>query len=138
MALISIAEASRLTGKSIPTIYRHIKSGKLSKIGDKIDTSEIMRLYGAFTNTADSQNSQNKNQDDNIKLSMLQRENEILRQQIKHDRDQIEDLKDDRDQWRQQATMLLSHQPEQQEPDTDKSNKKEDSLLWRRLFSRNS
>jgi hypothetical protein len=138
MALISIAEASRLTGKSIPTIYRHINSGKLSKTGDKIDTSEIMRLYGAFTNTADSQNYQNKNQDDNLSLSMLQRENEILRQQIKHDRDQIEDIKDDRDHWRQQATMLLSHQPEQQKPDIAKTNRKEDSLLWKRLFSRNS
>ena len=125
MTLISVAEASSLTGKSIPTIYRHINSGKLSRTGDKVDTSEVLRVYGAFKKTKDNQFYQNDNQVEsqieNIKLSMLQRENEILQAQI-------DDLKTDRDQWRNQATMLLTHQPEQVTPTG--------SLLFEKLFGR--
>ena len=47
MALVTISEASRLTGKARKTIYAHIKSGKVkSKLGKddlrKIDTSELV------------------------------------------------------------------------------------------------
>ena len=125
MTLLSVAEVSQLTRKSIPTIYRHIHSGKLSRIGEKIDTAEVLRVYGAFPNTKDNQYSQNDNQVDNqienIKLSMLQRENKILQAQI-------DDLKTDRDQWRNQATMLLTHQPEPVAPTR--------SLLFEKLFGR--
>lgn len=53
MSLISISEASELTGKSIPTIYHHIKDGKLSQADNKIDTTELLRLYGAFRSSTD-------------------------------------------------------------------------------------
>lgn len=53
MSLISISEASELTGKSIPTIYRHVKDGKLTKIDNKIDTAELLRVYGAFRGSTD-------------------------------------------------------------------------------------
>lgn len=53
MPLVSISEAARLTGKNRSTLHRHIQQGKLSKTIDetgesKIDTSEILRVYGAF------------------------------------------------------------------------------------------
>jgi predicted DNA-binding transcriptional regulator AlpA len=136
MALISIAEASQLTGKSIPTIYRHIKAGKLSKTNDKLDTAEILRLYGAFPKTTDNKNSQNENQVENIKLSMIQRENELFKQQAERDREQIADLKGDRDHWRNQATLLLTHKPEKLKPEGEQITKPEASLLWRKLFGR--
>ncbi len=53
MSLISISEASELTGKSIPTIYRHVKDGKLTKVDNKIDTTELLRIYGAFRVSTD-------------------------------------------------------------------------------------
>ena len=51
MALVTITEASKLTGKSRKTIYSHLKKGKLSSSlqadGTKqIDTSELIRVYG--------------------------------------------------------------------------------------------
>jgi len=54
MALVSISEASRLTGKSRTTIQAYIKQGKLTRCTDddnkpKIDTSELLRVFGAFT-----------------------------------------------------------------------------------------
>ena len=50
MALVTISEASRLTGKARKTIYAHIQSGKVSsRLGKdkvrKIDTSELVRVY---------------------------------------------------------------------------------------------
>ena len=51
MSLITISEASRLTGKSDKTLYRHISEGSLSvsqrEDGTKlVETSELQRRYG--------------------------------------------------------------------------------------------
>ena len=49
MPIVSRKEAMRLTGKSHATLYRHLKSGKLSKAPDGgIDTAELIRVYGEF------------------------------------------------------------------------------------------
>ena len=49
MPIVSRKEAIQLTGKSHATIYRHLKSGKLSKTPDGgIDTAELIRVYGEF------------------------------------------------------------------------------------------
>ncbi len=50
MALVTISEAARLTGKARKTLYAHIKSGKVSsRLGKdkvrRIDTSELARVY---------------------------------------------------------------------------------------------
>jgi flagellar motility protein MotE (MotC chaperone) len=53
MALVSIAEAAKLVGKSKRTIYNDLHKGKLSASqdctdGKTIDTSELVRVYGAL------------------------------------------------------------------------------------------
>jgi len=55
MAIVTISEAARLTGKSRQTLHRHIVTGKLSKCnteknGIGIDTSELLRVYGSIKN----------------------------------------------------------------------------------------
>jgi len=50
MALITISETARLTGKNRTTIYKYINSGKLSVVtgvdgSKKIDTSEVLRVF---------------------------------------------------------------------------------------------
>jgi polyhydroxyalkanoate synthesis regulator phasin len=57
MALVSVTEAARLTGKNRATIHRYIKQGKLSQISDatntkKVDTSELIRVFGSLTATS--------------------------------------------------------------------------------------
>ena len=54
MAIVSISEAARLTGKSRTTIQKYIKQGKLSKCADVdgtfgIDISELLRVFGSFS-----------------------------------------------------------------------------------------
>jgi predicted transcriptional regulator len=52
MAIVTVIEAARLTGKSTQTLYRHIKAGKLSRRTDnKLDTAELLRVYGEFKAT---------------------------------------------------------------------------------------
>jgi len=63
MAAITISEAANLTGKSIKTIYRHIKNGKLSSIQNEnniktIDISELIRVYGELKHAPEQINSQ--------------------------------------------------------------------------------
>jgi len=64
MAGVSISEAARLVKVSRPTIYKMINTGKLSytsvvKQGKEvkaIDTSELIRVFGALPGVADGVN----------------------------------------------------------------------------------
>jgi len=56
MALLSATQAAKAVGKSVPTITRAIKKGKLSAIrldggGYEIDPSELFRVWEAVTNS---------------------------------------------------------------------------------------
>ena len=99
MALVSISEAARLVGKSRRTLQRDIVAGKLSKCdnGQKLDTSELLRVYGAFlpaTNVAAesatmSQNVAGKSEtmsqdvaDMRVRLAALEAENAALKDQL--------------------------------------------------------
>lgn len=113
MAKISVAEAAKLTGKSVKTIYRHIDTGKLSSSqndnGSKsIDISELQRVYGnlsmAIENVTNSQLSEVENQNDNQMRQLLQQENEMLKKLLDEKENHIASLK--------QAMLLLEHKEE--------------------------
>lgn len=124
-------QAAELTGKNVATITRAIKSGKLSASKDaagawQIDGAELSRVYPLQmqkTQTPDMQSGANPTQKemqspDNAlreELATLRervRSQELLlterQEQIANRQDQITDLREDRDRWRQQATGLLS------------------------------
>ena len=46
MAIVSLTEAAELAGVSRGTLYNRLKRGELSRSGDGIDTSELMRVFG--------------------------------------------------------------------------------------------
>ena len=90
MAYVTIEEAAKLTGKSVQSLYRHVKQGKVSKHHDGFDTAELMRVYGALRNTTDTAvNFEKVSNESEVELSMLKRENELLR-------DNIEELRTDK------------------------------------------
>jgi len=110
MAKVSVAEAAKLTGKSIKTIYRHIDTGKLSSSqnenGSKsIDTSELQRVYGdikiASENVIDSQVSEIEKENDNQAKQLLQQENELLKKLLDEKDSHINSLN--------RAMLLLEH-----------------------------
>jgi hypothetical protein len=83
MAYVTIEEASKLTGKSTQSLYRHVKQGKVSKHHDGFDTAELMRVYGALRNLSDTTvNFEKVSNESGLELSLLRRENELLRGNI--------------------------------------------------------
>lgn len=97
MALVSISEAARLTGKARSTLHKYIRQGKLSTTTDQntgnksIETSELIRVFGKISNssTTDSdsvthvselqQETPNTTQSLQIKLQLLEQENTHLK-----------------------------------------------------------
>ena len=83
MAYVTIEEAAKLTGKSVQSLYRHVKQGKVSKHHDGFDTAELMRVYGALRNLSDTTvNLEKVSNESGLELSLLRRENELLRGNI--------------------------------------------------------
>lgn len=63
MPIVSITKASKLSGKSVRTIHRHLANGRLSYVmtnnGKGIDVSELIRSYGAImTDMSDTDKNQ--------------------------------------------------------------------------------
>jgi len=114
MAKVSVAEAAKLTGKSIKTIYRHIDTGKLSSSQNNnnsksIDTSELQRVYGSIKiqneNVINPQMSDTENNNDNQVRQLLQQENEMLKKLLDEKENHIASLK--------QAMLLLEHKKQE-------------------------
>jgi hypothetical protein len=82
MPNVSVLEASKLTGKSSQTIYRHIKRGKLSKTEDGIDTRELMRVYGALRTETPDTPAAPTTTGASVEIDYLKRENQLLREQL--------------------------------------------------------
>jgi hypothetical protein len=72
-------------------------------------------------------------QSTNESLPLASIENAYLRDKIALLENMLDDIKGDRDHWRNQATMLLTHQPE-----TPKVEQPTRSRLYEKLFGRKS
>lgn len=100
--LVTITQASRLTGKARKTLYAHANTGKLSlsKFGDgrtAVDTSELHRCYGDFKESVTleklpiDKNVTNGNDVLNA-LFELKNENALLREEMHKLREEIINL----------------------------------------------
>lgn len=136
MAIVSISEAAKITGKARSTIQSYIKTGKLSKTTDShtgvvgIDTSELIRCFGKLITTplghvSNEQISQQTTLDTTsnttgeiIKITVLEKEIELLKKIIEE--------KDEHNKSLKQAILLLEN----------KKLKKENHSWFSRLFSK--
>jgi len=137
MALITISETARLTGKNRTTIYKYINSGKLSVVASvdgskKIDTSEILRVF------PDCKIIEKQQHGDNVTQQHATQEVDTLRQEISHLKElmkaQQELLaeKDKRNEDLKQALLLIeSKLPTTPEPVTPQVVKKS-WLFWKK------
>jgi len=128
MAKVSISEAARLAGISRPTIYKLMNSGKLNftsvvkagKTVKNIDTSELIRVFGAIGNLPAATDF-TVNQEQEItqvnspdlqrlqhEFELLQKENEGLKEAVASRDEHISSLR--------QAMLLLEHKQDMQQP----------------------
>ncbi|MDO6592174.1 hypothetical protein DS901_04865 [Loktanella sp. D2R18] len=121
--LLSASQAAKEVGKSIPTITRAIKKGKLSAAkteegGYQIDPAELFRVWPAAKSdaTPERNNATGKKlghvTPENVDVTGgLEAEVKFLKQLLEDRDGTIADLKDQRDKWQEQAkTLLISNQ----------------------------
>ena len=127
----SAGQAAKATGKSIPTITRAIKSGKISASrksggGYEIDPAELHRLFDAVTPDSD------------VTVTELGRETPIipnvLQDKVKMLEEALADVRDDRDHWRQQAERLAMALPAPTAPASGQG--KHARGFWARLMGK--
>jgi len=131
----TLGTAAKAVGKSKATISKAIKSGKISATKHDngsytIDPAELHRVYPPTpSETVDGEQSDTPTRPVGRRPSGLKETPETALLQVKLEAAQkrIEDLEEDRDQWRQQANRLLSHSPPQQAVTQPKG-------FWKRLF----
>lgn len=116
MAVVSISEAARLTGKSRKTIQRYVADGRISMSQhvagrSGIDTAELVRVFGelsrpapALSHATESQaDASNVSLDVAATLAQLQAENALLKAQIEAKDANLADLR--------QSLRLLEYVP---------------------------
>ena len=112
--MYTLGTAAKATGKSKATISKALKSGRISGQKDDsgvyhIDPAELHRVYPPTTQ--DERKETPESDPQNTHTSALVRELEMRLEAVQQrltDKDGvIDDLREDRDRWRQQATFLL-------------------------------
>jgi len=102
MAIVSISEAARRTGKSRKTIQRYVADGRMSMsqtdAGTKgIDTSELIRVFGEMSrpSSASSHETVSRLGAPNVAdiLATVQAENLALRAELKAKDENLADLR---------------------------------------------
>lgn len=135
MAKVSLSQAAKDTGVSLPTLSRWRKSGKISAIkngsgGYIIDTSEYDRI-GEFKKQSRNMKGETKgfmketvtsNETAN-EMRVIEVEVNVLRERIRDKDSLIEDLREDRDEWKKQAQTLLLQNPIRSSEKSVESNK---------------
>ena len=102
---LSASQAAKSVGKSVPTITRAIKKGKLTAKprdggGWIIDAAELFRVWPAISNDTDENNTM-LGSETTIEASVLERELDLTREMLN-------EAKADRDSWKEQAQKITA------------------------------
>ena len=136
MPYLTLGQAAKSAGKTKPTILNAIKKGRISaKKNDarewQIDPAELHRVYPPV-----SSNSSKEDETLRCETPSNANDNKVLADKLKVAEERIsaleadkEDLRQDRDEWRRQATALLTDQREKPLQKTDD----EPLTLWQWL-----
>jgi len=106
----TLGTAAKAVGKSKATISKAIKNGKISATKHDngsytIEPSELHRVYPPKPNETVSSEQIETPKVTGVNDSELK----VLQAKLEAAQQRIEDLIEDRDQWRQQANRLLTH-----------------------------
>ena len=130
---LSANEAAKRTGKSVPTITRSIKSGKISaeKTGSGgylIDPSELFRVFPPVTLDSDATPTTLARETH----PLLSSETLLLQEKLNNLEAALAEAKAERDEWRNQAKRLAMALPAPEAGERMKDGHKKG--FWKRLF----
>lgn len=119
---LSANEAAKQTGKSVPTITRAIKSGKMSADrtesgGYQIDPAELFRVFPAIK----LRTNETPNTLQNETANVTPHETRILEERVRSLEAALTDAKAERDEWRDQAKRLALALPSPDRKESPKS-----------------
>jgi hypothetical protein len=134
--IVTIQKATQLTGKSRSTIERYIKNGMLSRSVDGIDTSELLRVFGAFVQSGDAVH------DASTDTAVTQREAWLMQQieDLKHQHKEYKNESLKREEWLRSEMqnlnlLLLTHQKNQVTV-TPTNNSVKKTNLFKKIFKK--
>lgn len=109
----TLGTAAKASGKSKTTIQRAIAKGKISAIRDadgsySIDPSELHRVFPRTTQETVSETPQKDTTHPPDETPALRAKIESLEAMLAREREALDELREDRDAWKQQATALLA------------------------------
>ena len=109
----TLGTASKATGKSKTTIQRAISKGlisadKISNGGYSIDPSELHRVFPMISEDTVSRDTRLDTQRPYSETAALQVKLEAAEAMLAREREALEELRKERDAWKQQATALLA------------------------------
>lgn len=112
----TLGTAAKATGKTKTTIQRAIKSGKISaeKLSDggySIDPSELHRIFPPLLDDTISRNPILDTTRPQDETPGLRAKIEALEAMLAREREALDEVRADRDAWKQQATALLAAPP---------------------------
>lgn len=117
MAKVGAQRAADLTGKSKSTIQRAMNNGKLSYELDAnnrriVDVSELDRVFGLKPQKNNSRDpnageEELKKASDMLEIERMKMRIRMLEEQLDATKEQMEDLRAQRDQWQKQAQQVL-------------------------------
>ena len=127
MPELSLSQAAKLIGKSKSTINRAIKTGKISATRHEdgsysIDPAELARAFDV--EPLEGAKRRDTEPDETLLLERIA----ALEAMLNREREISSDLKEDRDRWRQQATLLTDQR--------STTNVESGWQFWRKKFAR--
>jgi len=145
--MISLLDAANRTGKTKPTILKAIKRGRLSALKNEngqwqIDPSELFRVYPSVNGRNAIEETVN-GRAETAELEAIQRERDLLREQVEDLRRRLDDSEQERRDLSRQFTALLTDQRPREDRDREplaeagagkKAKKREQRRLWQILF----
>ena len=138
MALLSATQAAKAVGKSVPTITRAIKNGKLSAIkldrgGYEIDPSELFRVWKAVTDSSNATQAMLERETP-IEDNALQVKLDVMGERLSDAQATIKDLRDRLDAESAERRSLTAQITDQRQ----NTSQQQRLGLWARLTGQGS
>lgn len=117
MASVNISQAARLVGKSRPTIHKRIKEGALSINDGKIETSDLIRVFGELLTNDPAPVTRKKASVDNgvdSRLQVLQAKLDAANERLAIEKESKRELLAEKDKLldeKDKRLALLEHKP---------------------------